>query len=258
MLYNSPNKFSGKEQLTALETGSSAASTTYDFGARWYSPRTARWSTQDPLAEKYYSISPYAYCAGNPVSLFDPQGDSLRVLNNQEIFMQSMTDIFGDYAAYFSIDDNGNVSYSGSTEGMSRNQIKVLNGVLDIIGKKEITTVRFDNDFYDYGGGYTVFATYPNGVCYSEITINPKAPNTMKVLEVTDAYYIKPIDPANGIRFIEKEISTNTTDKLFHEFGHVIYDGKPQSAVIYYNNIVRKILKLKKRKLDETHNDTKR
>jgi hypothetical protein len=28
----------------------------------------------DPLAEKYYSISPYAYCAGNPVNRFDPDG----------------------------------------------------------------------------------------------------------------------------------------------------------------------------------------
>ena len=28
----------------------------------------------DPLAEKYYSISPYAYCGGNPVSFFDPNG----------------------------------------------------------------------------------------------------------------------------------------------------------------------------------------
>lgn len=28
----------------------------------------------DPLAEKYYSISPYAYCAGNPVNIVDPDG----------------------------------------------------------------------------------------------------------------------------------------------------------------------------------------
>ena len=62
--YN-PYKFSGKEQIKSGH---------YDFGARWYSPRTARWSTQDPLAEKYHSISPYAYCAGNPINLVDPNG----------------------------------------------------------------------------------------------------------------------------------------------------------------------------------------
>ena len=28
----------------------------------------------DPLCEKYYHISPYAYCAGNPVKYVDPDG----------------------------------------------------------------------------------------------------------------------------------------------------------------------------------------
>ena len=28
----------------------------------------------DPLCEKYYSVSPYAYCANNPVNAFDPDG----------------------------------------------------------------------------------------------------------------------------------------------------------------------------------------
>ena len=28
----------------------------------------------DPMAEKYYSISPYAYCGGDPVNLVDPEG----------------------------------------------------------------------------------------------------------------------------------------------------------------------------------------
>ncbi|MBQ4201785.1 MAG: hypothetical protein II648_05770, partial [Bacteroidales bacterium] len=50
------------------------------FGIGWYDS-AARWQTTsgvftspDPLMEKYYSISPYAYCAGNPVNLVDPKG----------------------------------------------------------------------------------------------------------------------------------------------------------------------------------------
>ncbi len=31
----------------------------------------------DPLAEKYYSISPYAYCTGNPVRFIDPNGQDI-------------------------------------------------------------------------------------------------------------------------------------------------------------------------------------
>jgi hypothetical protein len=39
-----------------------------------YDPVLGRWMTTDPLAEKYYSISPYAYCANNPVKYIDPDG----------------------------------------------------------------------------------------------------------------------------------------------------------------------------------------
>jgi len=46
----------------------------YDFGARNYLPSIPRWTTMDPLAERYYSISPYVYCAGNPVNLVDEEG----------------------------------------------------------------------------------------------------------------------------------------------------------------------------------------
>ncbi|MBQ8461386.1 MAG: hypothetical protein IJ543_03090 [Bacteroidales bacterium] len=45
-----------------------------DFGARHYDPIVPRWTTPDPLAEKYFPITPYAYCAGDPVNLVDPEG----------------------------------------------------------------------------------------------------------------------------------------------------------------------------------------
>ena len=45
-----------------------------DFGSRFYDPATAIFLQQDPLAEKYYNISPYAYCANNPVNFVDPDG----------------------------------------------------------------------------------------------------------------------------------------------------------------------------------------
>ena len=46
----------------------------YDFGARWYSHSTALFTTQDPLSEKYYALSPYTYCTGNPIMFIDPTG----------------------------------------------------------------------------------------------------------------------------------------------------------------------------------------
>ena len=61
-------KYNGKEfdELHGLNT--------YDYGARQYAPLLPLWDRVDPLAEKYYGVSPYAYCANNPVIFVDPDG----------------------------------------------------------------------------------------------------------------------------------------------------------------------------------------
>ncbi len=46
----------------------------YDYSARQYDPALGQFTSMDPLCEKYYHISPYAYCAGNPVKYVDPDG----------------------------------------------------------------------------------------------------------------------------------------------------------------------------------------
>ena len=77
----SPYRYGGKEW--------NATSLTYDFEARYLSPGFHRFTTMDPLCEKYYSISPYAYCAGNPVNLVDPDGRTIYIWygeNNKDYF----------------------------------------------------------------------------------------------------------------------------------------------------------------------------
>ena len=74
---SSPNRwhFSGKESQSILN----ASIPLLDFGARMYNPAIARWTAADPLSEKYYGISPYVYCLGNPIVNIDVKGDSVRV-----------------------------------------------------------------------------------------------------------------------------------------------------------------------------------
>ena len=45
-----------------------------DYGARMLDPVTARWNGMDPMAEKYLPMTPYNYCAGNPILFIDLNG----------------------------------------------------------------------------------------------------------------------------------------------------------------------------------------
>ena len=72
--------FSGKESQDLLDLN------TYDFGARMYDGILAKWNTIDPLLEKYYPITPYSYCIGNPIRLMDINGAQWVESANHEIY----------------------------------------------------------------------------------------------------------------------------------------------------------------------------
>jgi RHS repeat-associated protein len=68
--------FSGKEKQTTNDLG------LLDFGARMLiNSEVPVWTTQDPLAEKYYSISPYVYCMNNPIKSVDFDGRLVIFIN---------------------------------------------------------------------------------------------------------------------------------------------------------------------------------
>ena len=62
-------RYNGKEEQATFGTPYS------DYGARQYSSASGRWLAVDPLAEKYYSISPYAFCNNNPIRYEDVDGE---------------------------------------------------------------------------------------------------------------------------------------------------------------------------------------
>ncbi len=54
----------------------------YDIHARQYYAMMPSWDKIDPMAEKYYGISPYAYCGGDPVNRGDYNGKYISLGDN--------------------------------------------------------------------------------------------------------------------------------------------------------------------------------
>ena len=129
-----PDKYGGKE--LDRENGIDW----YDFEARYQDPMLPMFTTQDPLAENNPDISPYAYCAGNPIRYIDPSGmlwiksqwgDDIYYMFDKDINSQS--DIVTKYGK------DANYSLIGENYDNIHVDIKHRNGehVRDVLLSKE-------------------------------------------------------------------------------------------------------------------------
>ena len=56
--------------------------------ARYYNSDLSIWISVDPLSDKYPNLSPYTYCADNPVRLVDPNGKDIYEFDNYGNYIQ--------------------------------------------------------------------------------------------------------------------------------------------------------------------------
>ena len=100
----------------------------YDYGARYSD--AMRFTTIDPLAEKYYSVSPYVYCLNNPTIYVDPDGRSTWVKRNGDgIFEVIGGDLKDkDRNIYIYIQDHeGNYTIRGESIGQTATLMSFYN-----------------------------------------------------------------------------------------------------------------------------------
>lgn len=110
----------------------------YDCGARGYYPAGDFIPTVDPLAEKYYSISPYAYAGNNPVKYVDCQGDSLTLASQNATDVKATTDTYNTGLGGFyttSTDVNGVASMTAVAGTYPKNMTSEQKSYHDALSK---------------------------------------------------------------------------------------------------------------------------
>ena len=128
-------KYNGKEldRVAGLNT--------YDYGARQYFSPVPTWDRMDALCEKYYNISPYAYCNNNPVNILDINGDSIQFTGSHNEINQTVKtlnvsthnfasiNINSDGMLTMSLHDDFNInSLNRSEKELYKSLDKIING----------------------------------------------------------------------------------------------------------------------------------
>ena len=165
----------------------------YDYGARMYDGALGRFTTVDPMAEKYYSVDLYAYVENNPIKHIDINGDSITVLNKNDgehlaLLIQNNEDKW----QYFSINGNNVYILGKHTGGRTFNDLgqekfdspqQFLESTYNSKGNKDDKSINN----YGFEEGYiipttqeqdeTIRSTFINIANNEEYRLNPINPN---------------------------------------------------------------------------------
>jgi len=101
------------------------------FGSRYYSSDLSVWLSVDPMSDKYASLSPYVYCANNPVMLVDPNGEEIWKPDLEGNLIAERGDNAWTLAKYLNIDAKD------ACEMLKSQGYKINNGILNLkVGDK--------------------------------------------------------------------------------------------------------------------------
>ena len=163
--------FSAKEKDS--ETGLSY------FGSRYYSSDLSIWLSVDPMSDKYASLSPYVYCADNPVKLVDPNGEEVFIYGKaKRAFFREVKKGAKEFGISVKMDKNGKLSakYRGR-DPISKNGQLFLDAVNDKTVKIEMNAIinekGTDSEYMIGGafGGNELYGETIDGIWFNQFSI---------------------------------------------------------------------------------------
>lgn len=108
----------------------------YDFGARIYDGRVGRWLSKDPLQKKYPDLSPYNFCANNPIIFVDPNGKEIILSGTANDMNALVSKIKLLTGLDIQLEKNGNLKLIASGDGANTVSQTLRNTVIDLLTEK--------------------------------------------------------------------------------------------------------------------------
>lgn len=188
-----------------------------DFGARPYSPSLSRWLTPDPLAEKYYDVSPYSYCAGDPVNLVDPDGTTITI----SATLEDGTKETFTYSA--------NAEYTGNNAFIAKS-VNLLNEVYSNGGSKVLDKLVQVSDEISIinqlgrEGNFQFVGAEAGGIIYAGALMSDSYEPTLGIESMSHEIF-------HGLQQVEGQGGASIFNEVeAYAFGYMIYNNYQKSS----------------------------
>ena len=153
------------------------------FGARAYDPVSCIFMQVDPMAEKYYGMTSYGYCAGNPVMFMDPQGDTL--IADQSAQLNIKHTLSAREARYVRFDESGQLDNTrllkSNSNSTNMTALKLLSSCTTLY-LAIVSDNAFGDVFYEKGSKIDYPENFNYGVtCMPNASQNPSPDNNVYI-----------------------------------------------------------------------------
>ena len=228
------------------------------FGARYMDHELmTMWLSVDPMADKYPSISPYAYCAWNPVKLVDPDGkDVWEVDKNGHI--KNVSDEGGDktqtikYANGYTATFSGNYykSILSDLTIESEKEVKLSDGTIAIMSQSEGPSERktamgnlflslADNTDVEWsiqkykGGKYIISTLHLNQTSASPQTVGKKMSDLITMIHSHPSAEPNTKAECSSMGFLTKDGTYKTCWSVIRPSDYTVRKNYPEKVNYY-------------------------
>ena len=221
------------------------------FGARYMDHELmTMWLSVDPLADKYPNISPYAYCAWNPIKLVDPDGREFDPATEEKYIKPYENEV---KTRMNEIDRRrGTTKWNDKYDAQYQEYEKILTEIDDLRKDQDnVYSIRTDESS-DAKNKLVYKGEREDGKRSIQINLKKRAGMSSIAHELKHAYQYYEgrlgfiLDPSgkhvssNDCKFFEREAFTRGNmfeDDLFTKGGRLrIYDVNPDNYKFQYNS----------------------